>query len=168
MKSTLNPLVILITGCSSGFGLLTAARLASRGHRVIASMRNLNKSGAILDEVKIRGGKVDLIQLDVTDKNSVKSELVNADLLVNATSLGLKPNDSTIVSKSDFPKKKMLVYDLIYHVKKTPLLRLASRLGHRIKNGETMLLAQGAKAFEIWTGKKAPVTVMRKALQNAV
>jgi shikimate dehydrogenase len=48
------------------------------------------------------------------------------------------------------------------------LLKLAHRLGHKTKNGETMLLMQGVKAFEIWTGKKAPVNVMRKALKDAI
>ncbi len=96
MKSTLNPLVILITGCSSGFGLLTAARLASRGHRVIASMRDVTKSGALLDEVKTRGGQLEVIPLNVTDKNLVKTAVAHAaskygfiDVLVNNAGYGI-------------------------------------------------------------------------------
>ena len=66
-----DPKVILITGCSSGFGLLTAARLASKGHHVVATMRNPDKSGALFQEVRTRGGNVDILPLDVTDKASV-------------------------------------------------------------------------------------------------
>lgn len=98
----------------------------------------------------------------------LKLELENSNILVNATSIGLKSKDRSLIRKSDFPKRKILVYDLIYHMSKTPLLKLASRLGHKIKNGETMLLMQGARACEIWTGKKAPLNVMRKALQDAI
>src|SRR3972149_3033156 len=62
--------VVLITGCSSGFGLLTAARLAAKGYAVVATMRDLRKEGNLASEVR-RGGAVEVLQLDVTDKRSV-------------------------------------------------------------------------------------------------
>ena len=72
-----------------------AARLASRGHKVIATMRDLNKSGALREEVRHRGGRVDIFQLDVTDKPSIKSALTdigakygNIDILVNNAGYG--------------------------------------------------------------------------------
>jgi NAD(P)-dependent dehydrogenase (short-subunit alcohol dehydrogenase family) len=65
------PKVVLITGASSGFGLLTAARLAARGHHVIATLRDPAKAGALLNEVKRRGGKADIQRLDVTDTGTV-------------------------------------------------------------------------------------------------
>ncbi len=67
----IQPKIILITGCSSGFGLLTAARLAAKGHKVIATMRDLNKQGPLLSEVIHRKGRVDIIALDVTNKKSI-------------------------------------------------------------------------------------------------
>src|SRR3990167_10180296 len=72
MSETRPPKVVLITGCSSGFGLLTAARLSASGHCVFATMRNLNKKGELLNEVKRRGGSVELLQLDVTDIPSIQ------------------------------------------------------------------------------------------------
>ena len=96
MPKTSHPLVILITGCSSGFGLLTAARLASRGHHVIATMRDLNKSGVLREEVSKRGGQVDILPLDVTDKSTIKAAVTeigakhgNIDVLVNNAGYGL-------------------------------------------------------------------------------
>jgi len=65
--------VILITGCSSGFGLLTAARLADAGHSVYATMRNLSRKDDLLSEVKQRGGEVRLLPLDVTDDASINA-----------------------------------------------------------------------------------------------
>jgi NAD(P)-dependent dehydrogenase (short-subunit alcohol dehydrogenase family) len=73
MPLTSTSKVVLITGCSSGFGLLTAARLAANGHQVVATMRDLKKQGALLSEVNRRGGQVDILQLDVTDKGSIHS-----------------------------------------------------------------------------------------------
>ncbi|MBI4309896.1 MAG: SDR family NAD(P)-dependent oxidoreductase, partial [Candidatus Omnitrophica bacterium] len=57
--------VILITGTSSGFGLLTAARLAAKGHFVYATMRDIKKQQTLLDEVGKRGGQVFIEELDV-------------------------------------------------------------------------------------------------------
>jgi len=70
-----NSKIILITGTSSGFGLLTAARLASHGHHVIATMRNIEKRHALLREVNRRGGKVIIKTLDVTKKETIKQTM---------------------------------------------------------------------------------------------
>ena len=102
------------------------------------------------------------------DQQALKEALSNSDLLVNTTKVGLKPSDPLLISRSVFPKRKILVYDLIYKPKRTKLLKLASSLGHKTINGEAMLLHQGARAFELWTGKRAPVRNMKKALSNAL
>ena len=67
------PRIVLITGCSSGFGLLTAARLAAKGHKVIATMRDLDKKTALLDECRRRNAIVDIMPCDVTDRLSVNN-----------------------------------------------------------------------------------------------
>ena len=89
--------IILITGTSSGFGLLTAAHLANRGHRVIATMRDLNKKNALVNELnKNEGGKVEILRLDVTNKDSIKKAFENIakmygyiDVLVNNAGFGI-------------------------------------------------------------------------------
>jgi shikimate dehydrogenase len=57
------------------------------------------------------------------------------------------------------------VYDTIYRPAETELLRVASEAGASVANGLSMLLHQGVKAFELWTGQTAPVAVMRRALR---
>ncbi len=101
---------------------------------------------------------------------AVKDLIAEADLVVNATSVGLKQKDrlcdpSWIPSAGKTPK---LFFDLIYHPVKTGFLLMAARKGHRILGGAGMLLFQGAEAFRLWTGKKPPVNVMRKALLGAI
>jgi len=83
------------------------------------------------------------------------------DVIINATPLGLRKNDPVPVDVS-LLNPRHIVCDLIY--KKTELLDKAARKGCRTLNGLGMLLWQGAFAFELWTGKKPPVEVMRKAL----
>jgi len=88
--------VILITGCSSGFGLLTAAHLASKGHHVIATMRDLKRKTALLETVREKGGVVDLFQLDVTDAISIRTAIRDVaakyghiDVLINNAGYGI-------------------------------------------------------------------------------
>jgi len=88
--------VILITGCSSGFGLLTAARLAAEGHKVFATMRNLSKKDDLVGELSLRGGEAEILRLDVTDPDSIKTVVDNIekkqgriDVLANNAGYGI-------------------------------------------------------------------------------
>ena len=92
-----------------------------------------------------------------------------AALLVNSTSLGLNESDSLPLDQDQFPIYEAdCVYDMIYRPAETPLLKAAKKAGCRTANGLGMLLYQGAKALEIWTGKPAPVEIMRRALEQNV
>jgi shikimate dehydrogenase len=93
----------------------------------------------------------------------------DVDLLINATSLGLKPDDKLPLDKKQFSlEQARAVYDMIYRPAETALLKAARRAGCRTANGLGMLLHQGARAFEIWTGKPAPLDVMRRALEQNI
>jgi shikimate dehydrogenase len=91
------------------------------------------------------------------------------DLLLNATSLGLKSDDALPYAVDQFDLRRAeAVYDMIYRPAQTLLLQSAKAAGCRTANGIGMLLYQGAKALEIWTGQPAPIDVMRKALEKNV
>ncbi len=90
-----------------------------------------------------------------------------ADLIIQATPVGMKPGEAAPL-KPDAFRKGQFVYDLIYMYPETLLLMAARKAGAKTANGLGMLLHQGAAAFEIWTGVKPPVKVMRKALENEV
>jgi len=89
------------------------------------------------------------------------------DLVVNATSIGLRRGEPALVNPSNFPKKT-LFFDLIYNPSETAFLRSAKKSGHRTLNGLGMLLYQGAEAFRFWTGRRAPIGVMRRALEDGL
>lgn len=91
------------------------------------------------------------------------------DLVVNATSLGLSPDDPLPVDEKQFSlRQTRALYDMIYRPAETPLLAAAQAAGCRTANGLGMLLHQGAKALEIWSGQPAPIEVMRRALEANV
>jgi shikimate dehydrogenase len=90
----------------------------------------------------------------------------NIDLVLNATSLGLKPGDPLPIDQDSFSlKQAAAVYDMIYQPAETPLLRAAKTAGCQTANGLGMLLHQGANALEIWSGKTAPISEMKAALR---
>lgn len=90
-----------------------------------------------------------------------------ADLVVQCTPVGLKPGEASLLPPSRF-RKDQRAMDLIYHVAETPFMKAAREGGARTANGLGMLLHQGARAFEIWTGTSPDVVAMRKALEQAV
>jgi len=98
---------------------------------------------------------------------AIAAEMPEIDLLVNATSVGLTEGDSLNLPANAFTPA-LAVYDTIYRPAETLLLRQAANAGAKTSNGLSMLLHQGAKAFEIWAGRKPPLAVMRRALRAAV
>jgi len=88
---------------------------------------------------------------------------------LNATPLGLKPGDPSPLDEKQFSlRQARAVYDMIYNPPETALLKAAKAAGCKTANGLGMLLHQGARAFEIWTGKPAPLDVMRRALEQSI
>ncbi len=105
------------------------------------------------------------------DANTVKIEdtmenLKNYDVIVNATSVGLK-NESSLIS-FDGINSKTIVYDIVYMPINTDFLKKAKEKGATIIYGYEMLLGQAIRAFEIWHGIKAPYNAMKRALLGGV
>ncbi len=112
-----------------------------------------------------------VFQAAVAGTPEVKEALQKADVIINATPLGLKSGDPLVVPESWIPKagrSKAFLMDLVYNPAMTPFLKAGKRKGHKTLNGLGMLLYQGARALELWTGRKAPVSVMRRALLDAL
>jgi shikimate dehydrogenase len=101
------------------------------------------------------------------DEALIAKELNQVDLVVNTTSLGLKPGDRAVLP-ARILQPHLCVYDAIYRPAKTKFLAAAEEAGARAANGMSMLLHQGALAFEIWTGKTAPLMAMKTALRKAL
>ncbi len=104
---------------------------------------------------KVRGGAF--------SSERLKEEMKDADILVNATSVGMHPDvNSSLVPKS-LLRPNQCVMDIIYSPLETKLVRDAKAIGAKVVSGLEMLLYQGAVSFEIWTNQPAPVEVMKKA-----
>ena len=87
------------------------------------------------------------------------------DLVVNATPVGMKSHPGTLLDASRL-RAGQLVYDLVYEPRETELIRSARERGCVTVTGDCMLAGQGAAAFELWTGVKGMLPIMREALDE--
>jgi len=119
---------------------------------------------ALLSNLQPLAGETTLHGFDLS---MPPSRLPTGACVLNATSLGLQPGDLSPINLAKIPRPA-LVYDMIYRPARTALLRQAAELGVTCANGLSMLVHQGARALEMWTGTKVPVDVMHQAALAAV
>jgi shikimate dehydrogenase len=151
---------VLLLG-AGGAGHVAALKLAATGVRQLHIVnRTESKAEAIVAEIR---GRFPAVAVSVGYPGG------KVDLVLNCTSLGLAKGDALPLDISLFSlDNARAVYDMIYQPAETPLLAAARAAGCQTANGLGMLLHQGAKALEIWTGQTAPLKVMRAALEEAV
>jgi shikimate dehydrogenase len=151
---------VLLLG-AGGAGRTAALKLAAEGVDELHLVnRTESKAAAVAKEISGRKPAV---------KVAVGYPGTAVDLVLNATSLGLQPDDASPLDGAKFSlRQARAVYDMVYRPAETPLLKAATEAGCRTANGLGMLLYQGATALEIWTGQPAPVEIMRRALTENV
>lgn len=155
---------VLVLG-AGGAGRGIAVKCALEGARkVFVANRTPAKTEPIHRELHELKVECQSLPMRVDDLAGVMGDV---DLVINATSVGLKEGDSLGLPGCLF-SPRLFVYDTIYRPVQTELLRRASEAGAKTANGASMLLHQGAKSFELWTKRKAPIAVMRRALKAAL
>ena len=95
--------------------------------------------------------------------SAVQDNVQDADILVNATSVGMHPHVDQSLVAPQWLKSDLAVMDIVYNPVETKLAKDAKAAGAKVISGVEMLIYQGAASFKIWTGKSAPIEVMRKA-----
>ncbi len=151
---------VLLLG-AGGAGRTAALRLAKEGVAELWLVnRTAERADALADEIR-------RIFPKVTARTGYPTGDVN--LVINATSLGLKADDPIPLDADRFPLgRTKAVFDMVYRPAETRLLAAARSAGCRIANGLGMLLYQGAAALELWAGRGAPIDSMRRALEAEV
>ncbi len=97
----------------------------------------------------------------------LKSEIATANVLVNATSVGMSPDvEGCLIPDSRWLRPDLAVTDIVYEPRETKLLTMAKKQGCQTVNGLGMLLHQGAQAFQLWTGQPMPIEVVRSAIKK--
>lgn len=153
---------------AAGFALLEAGVAA-----LLIINRTLERAqtlAAALRGVAGRRGECPSIIVMPWEERGLKEALSSCHLLVNCTPLGMKhsPMEKESPLGRELISGDALVYDLVYNPERTPLLEEAERAGARTLGGLAMLVYQGAISFELWTGEKAPVSLMFEVARQAV
>jgi shikimate dehydrogenase len=151
---------VLLLG-AGGAGRTAALKLAAEGVRELFLVnRTAAKAEAIATQIRSRFPATKAV-------NGYPAGRV--DVVLNATSLGLKPDDELPFDAKSFSlSQAAAAYDMIYRPAETSFLSAAKTAGCRAANGLGMLLYQGARALELWTGRKPPIEVMREALRKNI
>ena len=131
---------------------------------VFVRSSSMEKTRPYLEKIQnATGFRVDLFALE--DVQDFQDSITQADLLVNATSVGMDGSSQPIPTSIILPEK-LLVADVIYQPFETPFLKWARNQGNQSINGLGMLLYQAAEAFELWTGKEMPTDQIWESLKQ--
>ena len=146
---------------AGGAAKAIAFAIAEKASSLIILNRTKRKAVNLVKELN-KKLKVNALGNSLTFK-ALKNSLKDADILINATSVGMEPNvNQTLVAK-ELLQKDMVVFDIIYNPLETKLLKEAGEIGAKCINGVEMLVQQAAEAFKIWFKIEPPVNEMRKA-----
>lgn len=144
--------VVLGAGGSAraiGFGLLET------GAHVVLASRTESRGRSLADELGCSWYSLDELPG------------LAGDIMVNATSVGMSPEEDRTLATRETLGSYKVVMDIVYAPLRTRLLREAETAGCTVVNGLEMLLYQGVAQYELWTGRNAPVEVMRRVLLEA-
>ena len=131
---------------------------------VFVRSSSMEKTRPYLEKIQnTTGFRVDLFALE--DVQDLQDSITQADLLVNATSVGMDGTSQPIPTSIVLPEK-LMVADVIYQPFETPFLKWARNQGNQSINGLGMLLYQAAEAFELWTDKEMPTDQIWELLKQ--
>ncbi|UCG13418.1 MAG: shikimate dehydrogenase [Deltaproteobacteria bacterium] len=134
-----------------------------------AAIHGLQRSGVkvlLMNRNEVRGRRL-ATEMNCTFSHWQSWTALEADLVINATPVGMSPHIDRSVVPPQWFRPGMVVMDMVYRPQKTRFLRDAEAAGCAGISGLEMLLYQGAAQLEIWTGREAPVKIMRRALMDA-
>ena len=138
---------------AGGTARAVAYAITKKGAQLAIYNRTFSKAQALAKEF---GGQARSIR----DIDAVK----NADIIINATAIGLHPADNKTPVAKKFITKRQIVFDVVYSPYETKLLREAKQQGARIIHGMDMLVEQAMAQFELFTKRRAPQSPMRNVL----
>jgi shikimate dehydrogenase len=159
-----------LTGCrvvilgAGGAARAVAYGLAQYAKWIIVLARDEAKAESLARELRcqtgaeIRGG-------DIVEAGKILSF---ANILVNATPVGMSPNGCMSPVKAGALHPDLFVFDLVYNPERTRLLREAESAGARTIGGLIMLVYQGSESFRLWTGREAPEALMTRVARDAL
>ena len=154
----------VVLGAGGASRAVISALIGEGFQRIVIFNRHLHRAEGLVRHFSRSASHMDLRAMP-WHESVLEAELAKTKVLVNATSVGMAPGETPIPAELLPPD--LFVVDLIYNPPLTQLLKDAAAARDIVLGGELMLLQQGARAFELWTGKPAPIEVMQAELDRA-
>lgn len=154
---------ILLLGAGGAAQAIATQALLEKCPRLLIANRNFPRARLLIDHLQSRFPSAVLRAVDWNA--GLPAALVESDLVVNATSAGLNEADPILLAR--WLRPELMIFDTIYGSGTLALKKEVSQTGGHWTDGLGMLLHQGAAAFTLWTGREAPLEIMREALQKA-
>ncbi|MBI5579632.1 MAG: shikimate dehydrogenase [Deltaproteobacteria bacterium] len=151
-KTSLAGRAVAILG-AGGAARAVAFGILAEGGRVTVFNRAAERGRKLADE----------LQVEFRPLSEFKAD--SCEIMVNTTSVGMAPRGDDTPVAAEKLRPGLVVMDIVYNPLKTRLLREAVGAGCTIIDGLSMFVHQGARQFELWTGMKAPVDIMRMAVE---
>jgi shikimate dehydrogenase len=161
-KINFNGMKVLLIGAGGAARAALAALADENGISEINIANRSEGNARLLLEVSVPLG----LNCKIVQWEEIPAFSKTAELIVNATTVGMNSEPSLLDYQNI--NKHGIVYDIVYRPIHTALLDNAKQAGAEVIHGYEMLLHQGAKSFEIWTGMSAPIDGMKKALLGTV
>lgn len=163
---------VMVLGAGGGAGRAIGVQCAlERCQRLVLANRTFDKAEALRHEILpdfesdlLEGPGESLVALPM-DREALEREIPHVDLIINATSVGMKRTDPSPIPAALLSAYHM-VYDTVYSHGRTKLVEDATSVGARAANGLSLLLHQGALAFEIWFDRPPDLPSMRRAIAS--
>lgn len=166
----LRDLRVLLLGAGGGAGRAIAVQCAMENcERLVLVNRTFGKAADLAAELApfFRTdrlvGPIDRLQAIPHEEQALREQLAHTDLVINASSVGMKRTDAALIPAS-LLTPNLMIYDTVYATGDSRLIEDGRTAGARAANGLSMLLHQGALSFEIWFNRPAPLDAMRRAL----
>ncbi len=155
----------LVLGAGGGAGQAIATQCAlAKPQRLTLVNRSIDKIVALSKRLELISPETEIVTLDFED-SGFEHACHAAQLLIQTTSVGLKPTDPPVIPDNCFLPSHC-AYDTIYQPAETPFLASARSVGCRTGNGLSLLIHQGAIAFQHWFPGSDPLPHMRRAMKN--
>jgi len=153
---------VLILGAGGSSYAITGALIKEKIKKIFICNRTEEKSILLKKHLKenFRFENVEVVKFSERNEKFLWKDI---DLVVNTTSVGMKEGDICLIEKENL-HYGIFVYDIIYN-RETELLKMAKELKISCLDGLSMLIYQGSISFEIWTGEKAPIEIMKKSIK---
>lgn len=155
--------VILGAGGGAGQAIATQCALEKPENLTLVN-RDLSKAESLAERLRLVSPSTEIRTLGFMNP-SLRDECQAADLIIQTTSLGLKPTDGQVIP-DDYLSANSRAYDTIYQPPETPFLAAAKRAGCETDNGLSLLIHQGAIAFQHWFPGTEPLSYMKKAMNR--